>query len=372
MPRCSRAWGQRRLPLARTSGDGSSPGLRAPPPPSLLSVAAPADVGEPVSSHGSGHRQRLDPPEASSEGAALGPALGQQEAEQPQQEPWALQRQPGGHFLQGPHLRAQEEAVAAPRCVPVSGSARGDSRGGGREGGNLWPETSRAGRRRGGSRQTPSPLLSAGGSRLRVRGRWAPRDEGRGGPVAPRLGPQSCRLGKAAACLPASPPRPKCRGRRVPAAQGLRCRSRQVSSGAGSPSGKAARMSRSEPCPSPHVSLSHSCFCLKDKQHTAGKPFHCLVSFASPFLSRWLGFGRRSLAIMQRSCSQLPGDFPVTKVRGNSIDCQLWECWSASQCVPSDRSVCSCPSASGPLHIYQQVLQAVLLWGRWPVVNREE
>lgn len=156
--------------------------------------------------------------------------------------------------------------------------------------------------------------------------RWGARR-----PRGPSVGTPILPAGQAAACLPASPPRPRCRGRRVPAAQGLRCLSRQVSSGAGSPSGKAARMSRSEPCPSPHVSLSHPCFCLNDKQHTAGKPFHCLVSFASPFLSGWLGFGRRSLAVMQRSCSQLPGDFPVTKVRGNSIDCQLWECWSASQ-----------------------------------------
>lgn len=70
--------------------------------------------------HGRGHRQRLDPSEAAGAGAALGPALCQQEAEQPQQEPRALQWQPGGYLLQSAHLRPQEAQVAAPRSVWVA------------------------------------------------------------------------------------------------------------------------------------------------------------------------------------------------------------------------------------------------------------
>lgn len=70
--------------------------------------------------HGRGHRQRLDPSEAAGAGAALGPALCQQEAEQPQQEPRALQWQPGGYLLQSAHLRPQEAQIAAPRSVWVT------------------------------------------------------------------------------------------------------------------------------------------------------------------------------------------------------------------------------------------------------------
>lgn len=70
--------------------------------------------------HGRGHRQRLDPSEAAGAGAALGPALCQQEAEQPQQEPRALQWQPSGYLLQSAHLRPQEAQVAAPRSVWVT------------------------------------------------------------------------------------------------------------------------------------------------------------------------------------------------------------------------------------------------------------
>lgn len=91
------------------SGASSSPTLcpRTPPDP-------------PRGHHGRSHRQRLDPPEAAGAGAALGPAVCQQEAEQPQQEPRALQRQPGGYLLQSAHLRPQEAQVAAPRSVWVT------------------------------------------------------------------------------------------------------------------------------------------------------------------------------------------------------------------------------------------------------------
>lgn len=89
----------------------------APSSPSICPLLPPNPL---PGHHGRCHRQRLDPPEAAGAGATLGPAVCQQEAEQPQQEPRALQRQPGGYLLQSAHLRPQEAQVAAPRSVWVT------------------------------------------------------------------------------------------------------------------------------------------------------------------------------------------------------------------------------------------------------------
>lgn len=112
--------------LPRLSRSASPRASRSPhrlfplPCPELLFPLSPPPLDPFRDHHGRGHRQRLDPPEAAGAGAALGPTVSQSEAEQPQQEPRALQWQPGGYLLQSAHLRSQEAQVAASRSVWVT------------------------------------------------------------------------------------------------------------------------------------------------------------------------------------------------------------------------------------------------------------
>lgn len=66
--------------------------------------------------HGSGYRQRFDPPKETGSGAAHRPAVDPQAAEKPQQKQGALQRKPGRYLLQSENLRPQEEKTTETRC----------------------------------------------------------------------------------------------------------------------------------------------------------------------------------------------------------------------------------------------------------------